>query len=957
MDASRWARLQELFHHAAGLDGEARERFLDERCAGEPKMKERLLAMLRVEAGTRDGTLEAMIGAVSDQLAGGLAPGDSAGPYRVVREVGRGGMGTVYLAERTEEDFEQRVALKVMAGVIASPTALERFLAERRILAQLSHAYIARLLDGGTTALGAPWFAMELVDGDRIDDWCDGRKLGIRRRLELFLSVCDAVHYAHGRLIVHRDLKPSNILVTGDGSPKLLDFGLAKLLEPDPRGEVKTLRGERAMTPEYASPEQVRGEPVTTATDVYQLGLLLHELLTGRRAHRLSSHTPIEIERVVCNTVTPAPSSAIHGSDPGEYPGKTAEELAAARGLSPQAHRRRLRGDLDTIVMMATRREPERRYASVERLAEDVRRHLDGRPVIAHRDSLLYRARKLAVRRAGLLSAATIVTVALLAGLIGTMVQARRARQEAARASQVTEFLATLLEDADPDRSQGQEITVRDVLDRAARSIEVELQAQPLIQATMQALIGRIYGQLGLYEEAETHVGRALESRRRLLGDSAVLVADTLDQLARARLDRGRTTEAEPIALEALGIRRGLLGEKHRDVAKSLITLAQVKFAQGAADGGRELLDQGLALLGGDSTEHRAELADALHTGALIELEAGVAQRAEELTRREIELRRAANGARTRALALALDTLASALTNRGRPEQLEEAESIYLEAIEIERALLGEGHRVVSDLVTNLANTRARRGDFAGGEAAYRQAYAALEKTLGPDHPQMGYLLNNFAVFYHRQGRLPEAIDYYTRALDLRLRVLGAEHPLVGTTRAYLGLALHKAGAPRAEATYRTALEELLASRGPDSTHVGNLRADLGVLLAEAGRYREAEPELRAALEILRPVFSDDDQRTDSARSGLAFALCGLSRPGDAAPLLRASREWRRGRYEEGHWRHAELDLYEAECLARSGRRREAHRRIEAALDLLTRTEPANPGLLQLARRLASESP
>jgi serine/threonine-protein kinase len=957
VDPNRWDRLQELFHNAVDLGVDERERFLERECAGDPEMHRRIVAMLMAEGTAPDGTLAGAIGAAADQLAGGLSRGDQVGPYRVVREVGRGGMGAVYLAERTEGDFEQKVALKIMGGVIASHSAVDRFLVERRILAQLSHAHIARLLDGGTTSRGAPWFAMEFVDGDRIDAWCDGRRLTVRRRLELFLSVCDAVHYAHGRLVVHRDLKPSNILVTGDGSPKLLDFGLAKLLEPDGRGEVKTLRGELAMTPEYASPEQVRGEPVTTATDVYQLGLLLHELLTGRRAHRLSSHEPLEIERVVCQTAAATPSSVTHGEpDPGESPAKTALELASARGLTPDALRRRLRGDLDNIVLMAVRREPERRYASVERLADDVRRHLDGRPVIAHRDSLFYRARKFAVRRAGLLAAATIITLSLVGGLIGTMVQARRARQEAARSAEVTEFLATLLTDADPDRSQGREITVRDVLDRAARSIEVELQAQPLILATMQALIGRIYGQLGLYGEAEAHLEGALERRRRLLGDSHVLVADTLDLLARARLDRGRTAEAEPIALEALTMRRGLLGAGHLDVAKSLITLAKVKFAQGGADGGRELLDQGLALLDQDSMEHRAELADALHTGALIELEAGEAQRAEELARREIEIRRAGDGARTRALALALDTLASALSIRGRPEQLQEAEAAYLEAIEIERALLGDGHRVVADLVTNLANTRARRGDFTGGEEAYLHAYDAMMKALGPDHPEMGYLLNNFAVFYYRQSRLAEAIDTYTRALELRVRVLDADHPLIGTTRAYLGLALHKAGDPRAEAAYRTALEELLRSRGPDNPHVGNLHADLGLLLAEEGRYREADPELRAALETLRPIFGEKDQRTDNARAGLGFALCGLGRPDDAAPLLRASREWRHERYPEGHPRHAELDLFEAECLATSGRSGEAIRRIEAVRELLTGTDPTHQSLIRLARRLESEA-
>lgn len=954
---NRWERLQDLFHRAVDLDIRRRERFIETECAGDSEMKRRIVAMLMAEASTIGGSFEEAIGTAAGQLAGGLTRGDQVGPYRVAGELGRGGMGTVYLAERAEGDFEQSVALKVMGGVIASPGALDRFLAERRILAQLNHANIARLLDGGTTPQGVPWFAMEYVDGDRIDAWCDSRRLTVRERLALFLTVCDAVRYAHGRLVVHRDVKPSNLLVTADGSPKLLDFGLAKLLEPDSRGGMMTRRGEFPMTPEYASPEQVRGEAVTTATDIYQLGLLLHELLTGRRAHRLSSHEPAEIDRVVCRSETAAPSSVVLG-DPGpqDHPRKSAVELASARRLPPEALRRRLRGDLDTIVLMAIRREPERRYASVEQLAEDVRRHLDGRPVTAHRDSFLYRARKLVVRRAGLLTAVSLITIALLGGLIGTIVQARRARQEARRAANVTEFLTTLLEDADPDRSHGREVTVREVLDRAARSIEVELPEEPLVQARMQALIGQIYGQLGLYEEAETHLERALDQRRRLLGDVHEEVADTLDQLARARLDRGRTEEAEELALEGLSARRSLLGANDPDVAESLITLAKVRFVQGDADRGRELLDQGLALLDGGSTEHRARLADALHTAARFELQEGDLERAEDLARREIAIRRSSGGSRTRGLALALDTLASVLSIRGQPQQLEESESAYLESIAIERALLGDGHPVVANLLTNLAGTRARRGDFAGGERAFLEAHGLMSEALGPDHPEMGYLLNNFAVFYYRQGRMREAIDYYNRALDLRLRVLGADHPLIGTTRAYLGLALHRAGDPRAETTYRTALEELLASRGPDNPYVGNLRADVGRLLAEEGRYRQAEPQLRTALEVLQPIFGEEDQRTDNARAGLGFALCGLGRPDEAEPLLRTSRQWRQGRYPEGHWRRAELDLYEAECLARSGHPAEAARRIEALREILVETESDNQTLIRLATRLASEA-
>jgi len=366
------------------------------------------------------------------------------GPYRIVRELGRGGMGTVYLAVRSDDGFQKRVALKVLKRGMDTDAIVQRFRHERQILASLEHPFISALLDGGTTPDGLPYFAMEFVDGKPIDEYCESHQLDTTARLHLFRKICAAVQHAHQNLIIHRDIKPANVLVTPDGTPKLLDFGIAKLLNPGVGPTLAlTLDGSPVMTPEYASPEQVRSGAVTTATDVYSLGVLLYELLTGRRPYQLTSRTPAEIARVICDSVPERPSTAVTRSpEHVEIPGAlwTAAVRANRADRRPafdlQRLRRRLAGDLDTIVLKALSKEPSRRYASVDQFSEDVRRHLAGLPVLARRDTIGYRTTKFVRRNRTAVAAAVLVLLALVAGIIATAWQARIARRERALAEQ-----------------------------------------------------------------------------------------------------------------------------------------------------------------------------------------------------------------------------------------------------------------------------------------------------------------------------------------------------------------------------------------------------------------------------------------------------------------------------------------------------------------------------------------
>ncbi len=434
----RWKAVEPLLERVLELEPERRAAFLDEGCSGDPDLRaavERLLAACERAEPLLESPAPVVYSALLAPAPEPLAPavGARLGPWRIVGEAGHGGMGVVYLAERADEQYRQQIALKVLRGGAFDAHLARRFLEERQILASLNHPHIARLVDGGVTEEAVPWFAMEYVQGEPIDRYCDGRRLLVEQRLRLFLDVCDAVQYAHRSLVVHRDLKPSNILVTGDGQVKLLDFGIAKLIEGGQGGgraggQEATGTGLRLMTPEYASPEQVRGQPVSTASDVYSLGVVLYELLAAERPYRAGSGRDIEQLILEHEPARPSQMAARAGSPP-----------AAARGTTPDRLRRQLAGDLDTIVLTALRKEPGRRYPSVEQLASDVRRHLEGLPVSARRDTWAYRAGKF-VRRSRVALVAGVIGAALALGAVALLAlrTSEPRRIELGRATQVT---------------------------------------------------------------------------------------------------------------------------------------------------------------------------------------------------------------------------------------------------------------------------------------------------------------------------------------------------------------------------------------------------------------------------------------------------------------------------------------------------------------------------------------
>jgi serine/threonine-protein kinase len=525
-DPQRYQQAKAIFHAALERTGAAREEYVRETCAEDPILAAEVNSLLRASDAAETDFLASGPQLARHAVADIGSLGADRG-YRVVRELARGGMGVVYLAERADGEYTLEVAIKLLShAALLQPEALLRLKLEREILARLNHPNIARLLDGGTTADGLPYLVMEYVDGERLDVWCKRRAPPVEERLVLFLAICDAVAYAHRNLVVHRDLKPANVLVTADDAPKLLDFGIAKLLAAD--ASALTEEGARPMTPRYASPEQVLGKPVTTLSDVYSLGVVLYELLTDTTPYGDAISTPLSLPQVICERDPPPPS---------------AQKLA-------------LRGDLDAITMRALRKAPEARYASVEALAEDLRAYLDGRPVAARHGERWYRARRFAQRHWRALATAAAVLL-LVAGFVARLnIELAQTALERDKAQRVVAFFGDLFQVADPSEARGSTITVREVLERGARALDADTTLEPAVRAAMLEIIGTVNRRLGLLKQAEPLLERSVALRADLEPAGRV---HALSALAALRIDQGKFAPAQALLDEAESLRSGLL--------------------------------------------------------------------------------------------------------------------------------------------------------------------------------------------------------------------------------------------------------------------------------------------------------------------------------------------------------------------------------------------------------------
>jgi eukaryotic-like serine/threonine-protein kinase len=823
------------------------------------------------------------------------------GPYKLLKELGHGGMGVVYLAGRADDQYQKRVAIKVIRAGMDGAEIVRHFRRERQILAGLDHPNIARLLDGGATAEGLPYLVMEYIQGQPLHAYCDSHRLPIVDRLKLFQQVCSAVAYAHRNLIVHRDLKPGNILVTAEGIPRLLDFGIAKLLNPELSGEAPTATG-LAMTPEYASPEQARGELVATASDVYSLGVILYELLTGHRPYRLKTRQPLEVLKAVCEQEPEKPSSIVGRAEEVTEGNRTipitAEEVSRTRESTPEKLRRRLSGDLDNIVLMALRKEPQRRYGSVEALSEDIQRYLEGRPVAARKGTAAYRAGKYVKRHAVGVAAAAAFVLLLIGFSVTTAVQSARlarerdatakqrdtAAKERDKAEKVSAFLVNLFNVSDPSEARGNTITAREILDKGAARIAGELEDQPDVKAALMHTMSRVYDALGLYDKARPLGEEALKLRRQSLGSEHPDVAASLMNLAGVLYDQGDYAGAEALNREALAMRRNLLGNDHPDVAASLNGLAIVLDLKGDYAGAEALYREALAmqrkLLG---SEHR-DVARSLTNMAGVLYEKGDYAGAEALYREALAMHRKLLGNDHPDVAQDLNGLAIVLDVKG---DYAGAEALYREALAMQRKLYGNEHPLVAQNLGNLADVLDHKGDYAGAEALDREVLAMHRKLLGNEHPSVAQSLNNLADVLDHKGDHAGAEGLSRETVAMRRKALGNEHPDVARSLSTFGRALHhEHRLAEAEKAFRESLEIRRKALPVDHPDIATSLIELGDVLAAEGQAPPAEAMLREALEIRRKKLPNEDPGIAEAESALGACLTRLRKFDDAESLL-----------------------------------------------------------------------
>jgi len=859
MDPARWERIQALFHDAVELPASQREAFLERAAGGDESLVADVQRLLDEDARASP-LLDSDVARVAGELLGAErspAPAPSAvGPYRIVRVLGEGGMGVVYLAER--DDLGHQVAIKVLRDAWLSPARRERFAVEQRTLAQLNHPLIARLYDADTLADGTPYFAMEYVDGEPLTDFCRRHATSIPRRLELFRAVGEAVLHAHRHAVIHRDLKPSNILVKEDGSVKLLDFGIAKHLEGVDARADRTRTGLRLMTPAYAAPEQVRGEGVGMHSDVYSLGVILYELLTGELPHDPGKEPPADILR---------PSVE-----------------ARRRNAAPETSRASW-ADLDVLCLTAMHADVERRYPSVEALIRDIDHFLKHEPLEARPDTFGYRAARFVGRHRHAV-AATVVAAAVLAGVVGfytvRLAGARTvAVEEAARTQRIQRFMMHVFEGGDADAGPADDLKVVELIDRGLREARA-LDAEPGVQAELYATLGAIYGNLGNLDQAETLLQSALDQRRKLFADDHPAIAESLVALGLLRADQARLDEAERLVREGLEMTRRTRPSGHPEVARATSALGRVLEDRGDYEGAIELLEQAVALQSGPDAPP-SDLAASLTELANSHFYAGDYDVSESLNRRVLELDRRIYGDRHPHVADDLINLGAIQFNTGR---YPEAEALDREALAILQAWYGDDHPETASALTILGRALVMQERHDEADEMLRRALSIQERVHGPVHPRVASALNEIGAVAMRRGRLDESEAIYRRMIDIYRDVHGDEHPLVALGTANLAsVYLERKDFARAEPLLRDVVARYTRVRSVDDLNAGIARIKLGRALLGQGRFTEARDESLAGHDIVSAKADAGVSWLRAARADLVKAYEALGEPAQAAPF------------------------------------------------------------------------
>lgn len=819
MEQQRWIQGKEIFFQVMDLLPAERQQRIEELAAGDQELVAFVEGLIRGdgrETATKPYLASIIEPAIPDQV----------GEYRIVRMLGKGGMGTVYEAVRRGEDFEQRVALKIIQSHVVDKGFEHRFRKERQILSVLEHPHIARFLDGGSSPYGS-YFVMEYVDGSTLLEYADHRQLTIRQRVELFLQLCSAVSFSHRHLVVHRDLKPGNVMVNREGQVKLLDFGIAKILEADdadvrPFVQKQTDTGMGPFTPQYVSPEQYLKQAITTATDVYGLGLVLYEFLTGQTAYDFQDRSLIQMDSMVVRDTPPRPSDRFDSLSSGEH-SDLAVQLAAARATGVRQIPSLLSGDLDAIVMKALRKEPERRYPSVADLQADLESYLAGRPVEAHADSLAYRVSKFILRFRFEVAAVATVAMLLIALTLVSIISANRLTRsnrqmalERDRAESISTFLVDLFRSASPYRESGGEMSTSDLVRLGTQQIEAQFSNNPEMMARLQSVMGNIHLSLGDLDQAVELNAAAVKEIQALDQPPDDLHVGALLNYADALSALGRFEEADSHYRAAVAIVKAAdLSDLCADVYRRWGVSQHNNFSYQLALGN---LNSALDCLG---------------------LEGDGAKRA-----------------------LIISSKASVLNQSG---MFDEAEKLGREALALLTETFGENHPYTIESLNNLSITLDALGDYAGSEEAMRRSLNSTIETLGDDHPSVGTMWNNLAIIRgHRQAH-QESIEALLKALEIRVKALGDDHLDTIVTLTNLGYAHDELKQFEvAEAYYRRGLGAASRVLGPDHPQLGFIFNNLSFNMKGQGRTQDA---IRFAVRACEQFRSDDTFKMEHAMS------------------------------------------------------------------------------------------
>ncbi|MDQ6808335.1 MAG: serine/threonine-protein kinase [Verrucomicrobiota bacterium] len=825
------ARVSELVLSAIEREPNEQSSFLDEVCGSDIGLRAEVESLLQFQRSACALMQEPAVHLAAKILLPEreLEAEETIGDYLILSKIGAGGMGDVYLAE--DKKLHRKVAIKLVRAAIGTEDIVARFRYEEQILASLNDPNIAHLYGGGVTTNGIPFFVLEYVEGLRIDEYCAFHKLSTPSRLQLFRKVCSAVHHAHQHLVIHRDLKPSNILVTDAGEPKLLDFGIAKLLTAGESAPALTVIG--VMTPDYASPEQVRGEAITTASDVYSLGVVLYELLSGRRPYQPKGRSASDIARAITEQQPERPSAAI---------GVSLDSEARAR--------KSLRGDLDNIVLMAIRKDPARRYASVAQLSDDIRRHLDGRPVIARKDTFSYRASKFIARNKVAVGAAALVCSAIIAGLAASMWEAQVARKQKVKAESINAFLEQMLAYSNPilnlPRNNSRKSTMTDVLDATAKRLENgAFSNQPEIRAELERIIGVDYYEQGNADLGNKHLREYVILQFQLYG------------------------EDDPRRLNASNIQAALLfGQRQISEAEAIYRRILPRMRKEEQKGALQPYD----------------LAYALNTFGYARRTQGDSTEAEQLFRESLALsRKLPDESRYLVIGLTRSTLASTLADQGRSAEAlqtsQEAVAEYRQRGQMDTPDFGFALTILGGFLTE-------KGAFAEADENLATAEGIYRTLLEPSSLWLGDNLRNQANSFYQQGKYAEALSKVTETLKIYRQSFGVHYDHYPTALITEGLIFDKTGRSKeGEMILREALDQRKGSLPKDHFWVALAESALGECLTTQKRFLEAEPLLLDSYETLAVRFGPEDNRVRGALKNLVGFYDASGRHDEAARL------------------------------------------------------------------------